>query len=240
MVLRVYANPATERCDEINIEQFHIQGRNKGINGILIYGAVYTINFNKAYILGTNRAVDVDSDASGIVPFNLHFERLEVDRATSNAVVLTKCKDVTFERPEIANTSGVAAEPPGGPQGGADGDVFTAGSGVEMLRVINGRLGNGRARAMNLAASSVFVHNMRFNDVSEEGAGVHPMVYLSTLARDVHFHTNRFEGFSRASYAIQAENAVTGSVLDNSYKNMVSGFNSYGGSTFFFSRNNSL
>ncbi len=105
-----------------------------------------------------------------------------------------KGKDITFDEPDIANTSGAAAEPPGAAQGGNDGDVFTAGNGVSMLRVKNGRLGNGRQRGMNIGASDVIVENMKLHDLSKQTAspGPHPMIYCDANARRIDIVRNRF------------------------------------------------
>jgi hypothetical protein len=238
--LRVYSNPSVGRSDELFFDQYTVQGRNKGIQGIVIYGAVNVINFDKAYMLGVDRGLDVDSDASGTMPFQLYFKNFEVDRAISNAVVLTKADVIHFERPDIANTSGAAAEPPGAAQGGADGDVFTAGAGVNKLMIHGGRLGNGRARAMNLSCQGASIVDVRFHDISKEGAGHHPIIYCDTNARRVHVQRCHFFGYSRATYAVQAENAVTGSLRDNSYNGLVNGFSAYGGSSVVGDNNQSF
>ncbi|WP_179119569.1 hypothetical protein [Ensifer adhaerens] len=239
---RFYANPSVGRCDEMYVENITVQGRNKGIQGFVIYGAVNVLKGDRVYLLGVDRGLDMDSDASGTVPFNIRLRQFEVDRAISNAVVLTKGKDITFDEPDIANTSGAAAEPPGAAQGGNDGDVFTAGNGVSMLRVKNGRLGNGRQRGMNIGASDVMVENMKFHDLSKQtGApGPHPMIYLDANARRVDIIRNRFFGFSRSTYCFQGESAAVGTVDGNYYTGMVNGFSSYGGSSIVFNNNRSF
>jgi hypothetical protein len=237
---RFFADPTIGRCDEISLEDVTCQGRNLGINGIIVSGAVNVLRASRIYMLGVNRGLDVDSSSSSIVPFNLRFTQFEVDRAIGNAVVLTKGKDITFNEPDIANTSGAAAEPPGAAQGSADGAAFIALSGISMLRVVNGRIGNTRQQALDLQGTDILVSGNRIHDMSKAGTSVAAAIYLASTARRVKILNNRIEGETRASYAIQAENAVTGAVRDNDYTGVVTGFSAYGGSGITFSNNNSF
>ncbi len=239
--MRVYADPSVGRCDRISVKRFTAQGRNKGINGLIIYGAVNVFNCDEMYMLGVNRGLDIDSNASGIVPFQIYLKNFEVDRAISNAVVISKGTEITFERPDIANTSGAAAEPPGNPQGGADGDVFVAAAGITNLLVHGGRIGNGRQRAMTLSCQGATITDTKFHDVSKQGAGLHPLIYCDANARRINLQRNKFYGFSRATFPLQAENAVTGSARDNDWTGTTGGaFSAYGGSGISFDNNDSF
>ncbi len=65
---RFYANPSVGRCDEMYVENVTVQGRNKGIQGFVIYGAVNVLKGDRVYLLGVDRGLDMDSDASGTFP----------------------------------------------------------------------------------------------------------------------------------------------------------------------------
>ena len=112
------------------------------------------------------------------------FTDLEIDGASSRAVVIDGGSDFRFVNGDISNTSAA----PG--QGNQDQDAFVCNpdsnaSVTHGITLIGGRVGNARQRAAFFDCALVDVAAVRFHDGSKAGAGAYPMLELGDSAADI-------------------------------------------------------
>jgi hypothetical protein len=154
-----------------------------GAEGIVWDGASYTLRIGGLAILQCSNGIHVmNSRGSSIAPESLFADDLEIDGASSHAMLIDGGIMFQITNSALSNT--------GGGPGANDGDTIVcnadaAHSVTRGLFISNTRIGNSHQRAAYIDCKDVHISGSTFDDASKSGVNSYPVVELGPHASDV-------------------------------------------------------